>query len=186
MMYVSLQISESISTILRDYPEAQYIAQECLHQAKRFALEFAQFITLDYQKWKHRGHAKRDAWKMTAVCVRRIFEELYSERVIARDIYDQKDPDFTTAKYLWATWKAHGVMERYLRHQFYEHPSISAVLAHHLADNYVKPDDSHASKIKSLETTVKALQAKVDSLRVDLDKDKGAKNGKGKLVIGSG
>jgi len=24
-------------------------------------LELAQFITLDYQKWKHRGHAKKDA-----------------------------------------------------------------------------------------------------------------------------
>lgn len=186
MADVELQISESISTILKDYPEAQYIARECLHQAKRFALELAQFITLDYQKWKHRGHAKRDAWKMTAVCVRRIFEELYSERVIARDIYDQKDPDFTTAKYLWATWKAHGVMERYLRHQFYEHPSISAVLARHLADNYVKPDDSQAAKIKALEAAVKTLQSRYDSLRLDQDKDKSAKNGKGKLVIGSG
>jgi hypothetical protein len=58
MADVELQISESISTVLRKYPEAQYIAQECPHQAKRFALELAQFITLDYQKWKHRGHAK--------------------------------------------------------------------------------------------------------------------------------
>jgi hypothetical protein len=75
-----LQISESITTILQDKPEALYIARECLHQAKQFVLELAQFITLDYQKWKHRGHAKKEAWKMTSVCVRRIFEELYSER----------------------------------------------------------------------------------------------------------
>lgn len=119
---VELQIMESIGTILQDYPEAQYIAQECLHQAKRFELELCQFITLDFQKWKHRGHTKKDAWKMTAVCVRQIFEELYSERVVARDIYDQKDPEFTTAKYLWATWRAHAVMARYLRHQFTNTP----------------------------------------------------------------
>jgi hypothetical protein len=182
-----LQISESISTILHEYPEAQYIARECLHQAKRFALERCQFITLDFQKWKHRGHAKKDAWKMTAVCVRRIFEELYSERVIARDIYDQKDPDFTAAKYLWATWKAHAIMEKYLRHQFYEHPSISAMLAHHLADNYVKPDDTQGAKIKALESSIKTLQAKYDSLRVEHDKEKGAaKNFKGKATPGSG
>lgn len=190
---VELQIQESIYTILGELPEAQHIARECLHQAKRFALELCQFITLDFQKWKHRGHAKRDAWKMTAECVRRIFEELYSERVVARDVYDQRDPEFTTAKYLWATWKAHAVMEKYLRHQFYEHPSISAVLARHLADNYVKPDDSHGTKIKSLESQIKALetaqkslQSKYDALRVEQAKGKETKNWKGNPAAGTG
>lgn len=184
MADVELQLSESISTILREYPEALHIARECLHQAKRFALELCQFITLDFQKWKYRGHSKKDAWKMTAVCVRRIFEELYSERVIARDGYDQKDQEYTTARYLWATWKAHAVMEKYLRHQFYEHPSISAVLARQLAENYVKPDDTQGAKIKALETAVQKLQSKYDTLRTDNDKDK-QKNGKGKPGAGS-
>jgi hypothetical protein len=173
MSDVELQLQETITTVLGDFPEAQHIARECLHQAKRFALELCQFITLDFQKWKHRGHSKKDAWKMTAVCVRRIFEELYSERVVARDVYDQANPTFTTGKYLWATWKAHAVMARYLKHQFYEHPSISAVLARHLADNYVKPDDAQGTKIKSLEnqikhleTTQSTLQSKYDALRV--------------------
>jgi hypothetical protein len=134
---------------------------------------------------------------MTAVCVRRIFEELYSERVVARDVYDQGNPTFTTSKYLWATWKAHAVMGKYLRHQFYEHPSISAVLARHLADNYVKPDDSQGAKIKALEAKItqlesshKSLQSKYDSLRVGKDKEKEkdqdkAKDGKGKNWRGS-
>jgi hypothetical protein len=118
---------------------------------------------------------------MTAVCVWQIFEELYSERVVARDVYDQGDLSFTTGKYLWATWKAHSVMTKYLRHQFYEHPSISAVLARHLADNYVKPDDSQGAKIKALETQLKqleanhkTLQSQYDSLRVARDKEKEA------------
>jgi hypothetical protein len=173
MADVEFQIQETISSVLGPYTEAKHIAQECLHHSKRFALELTQFITSDYQKWRHRGHAQKDAWKMTSVCVRRIFEELYSERVVARDVYDQKDPDFTTAKYLWATWKAHAVMDKYLRHQFYEHPAISAVLARHLADNYVKPDDSQNSKIKvlesrvnSLDTSLSTLQSKYDTLRV--------------------
>jgi hypothetical protein len=86
--------------------------------------------------------------------------------IVARDIFDQKDPEFTTAKYLWATWRAHSVMQQYLKHQFYEHPSISAVLARHLADNYVKPDDAQASKIKALEAAIKSLQSKYDTMRV--------------------
>jgi hypothetical protein len=194
---VELQLQETISTVLGDYTEAQHIARECLHQSKRFALELCQFITMDFQKWTHRGHTKKDAWKMTSVCVRRIFEEMYSERVVARDVYDQGNPTFTAAKFLWATWKAHSVMERYLRHQFYEHPSISAVLARHLADNYVKPDDSQAQRIKSLENQVKALetnlkhlQSKYDTIRVAKDNaaknDNTAKNGRGAPIAGSG
>jgi hypothetical protein len=199
MADVELQIQETINTVLGDYSEAQHLARECLHQSKCFALELCQFISMDFQKWKHRGHSKKDAWKMTAVCVRRIFEELYSERVVARDIYDQGNPSFTTAKYLWATWRAHSVMSNYLRHQFYEHPSISAVLARHLADNYVKPDEAQATKIKaleekikSLESSVQTLQSKYDTIRVARDKEnqnkdqnKG-KNGKGQPVAGSG
>jgi hypothetical protein len=98
-------------------------------------------------------------------------------------------------------------MARYLKHQFYEHPSISAVLARHLADNYVKPDDAQGTKIKALENQLKnlestqsTLQSKYDSLRVAFNtmnsvllKDpdqkqptKQAKNWKGIPAPGSG
>lgn len=38
-----------------------------------------------------------------------VFESLHSERIVAKDILDQSDADFSTAKYLWATWKAHPI-----------------------------------------------------------------------------
>ncbi len=75
MSDVELQIQETINTVLEDYLEAQHIAWECPHQSKRLALELCQFITLGFQKWKHRDHSKRDACKMTAMCVRWIFKE---------------------------------------------------------------------------------------------------------------
>jgi hypothetical protein len=84
---------------------------------------------------------------MTAVSVCRVFEEMHSEWVVARDGYDQEDQEFSAAKFLWATFKAHTVMAKYLKHQFYEHPAIAAVLARHLADNYVKPDEGQDAKI---------------------------------------
>jgi hypothetical protein len=104
-------------------------------------------------------------------------QRVYSKRVVARDVHNQGYPAFTTAKYLWATWKAHAVMGKYLHHQFYEHPSISAVLARHLANNFLKPDDTQGTKIKSLESQIKvleraqkALQSKYDSLQMDWEK----------------
>ena len=99
---------------------------------------------------------------MTSVSVRRVFEEMHSERVVARDGYDQSDQEFSTAKFLWATFKAHSVMAKYLKHQFYEHPAIAAVLARHLADNYVKPDNTHEVRIKELEKSLAEMRKTVD------------------------
>jgi hypothetical protein len=82
-------------------------------------VDLCSFMSKDYFKWIARGHTNQDAWNMTSLCVHRVFEEIHSERVVARDIYDPNDLEFTTAKMLWATWKAHGVMETYLKHHFY-------------------------------------------------------------------
>ncbi len=180
MSDVEYQLETAIDSILTGLPEAKQIAKECLYKVKCFVSELCNFITNDYHKWKHRRHGKREAWKMTSVSVRRVFEEIHSERVVARDIYDQKNTEFTTAKFLWATWKAHVVMERCIKHQFYEHPAIAAVLAHHLADNYVKPDDALASKLTLLDKSHKALVVRVDSLAAKDKEGARAKNETGK------
>ncbi|MFN9981417.1 MAG: hypothetical protein ACK53Y_15940, partial [bacterium] len=75
------------------------------------------------------------------------------------------------------TWKAHAVMEQYLKHHFYEHPSISAVLARHLADNYMKPEITTSSQISTLENAVKSLTVCLDKITNKGDKgDKGDKD----------
>ncbi len=185
MADVEYQLESAIETVLAQHVEAKQLAKECLYKAKRFVSELCNFITQDYLKWKHRGHHKKDAWKMTSVSVRRVFEDIHSERVVARDIYDAADKEFTTAKFLWATWKAHVVMDRYIKHQFYEHPAIAAVLARHLADNYVKPDDAVTSRLTSMEKTLKTLVARVDTIAKDKGEAK-QKNekGKGGQVVG--
>ncbi len=106
---------------------------------------------------------------MTTVCVRRIFEEIHSQRVVARDILDVHDGDFSCAKFLWATWKAHETMSAYVRHQFYEHPSIAAVLARHLADNHVKPDEAVSSRVTSLDKAIKNINSRLDTIQSSLN-----------------
>jgi hypothetical protein len=106
---------------------------------------------------------------MTTVCVRQVFEEIHSQRVIARDILDVQDGDFSCANFLWATWKAHETMALYVRHQFYEHPLIAAVLTRHLADNHVKPDDSVPLKVVGLDKAVKNINARLDSVQSTAD-----------------
>lgn len=48
-------------------------------------------------------------------------------------------------------------MDKYIKHQFYEHPSMMAILARHLADNYIKLYDSLSSKIQLMKKNIKAL-----------------------------
>jgi hypothetical protein len=170
---ITVQVESAIDTILLDSLEARQIAMECLIESKRFIAELCHFISQDYSKWLHRGHSSKEAWKITSVCVRRVFESLHSERIVARDILDQTDPDFCTAKYLWATWKAHTVMSSYLKSRFYEHQSITAVISRHLADNFVKHDDKVGPRLavleKTMEKTTKSVQHMESTLK-DLER----------------
>jgi hypothetical protein len=126
---ITVQVESAINSILMAYPEAWQIAMECLIESKWFISELCHFISHTYSKWLHRGHSKKEAWKMTSVCVWHIFGALHSERIVARDILDQPDAEFSAAKYLWATWKANGVMADYLRSRFYKHQSIMVVIS---------------------------------------------------------
>jgi len=164
MTDVETQLSSAIDSVLEPYPDARTIASQCLFKAKHFVIDPCSFMSKDYFKWRARDHHKQDAWNMTSLYIRQIFEEIHTERVVARDIYDPNDLEFTTAKMLWATWKAHGVMEQYLKHHFYEHPSILAVLARHLADNYVKPEATPMAQVSALEKTITSLASRVDRL----------------------
>jgi hypothetical protein len=128
------------------------------------------FISDDFQKWKSWGHVKVDAWQVTSVCLQRIFEEIHAECIVAQDGYDHQNIEFTMACILWATWKAHMVMEKYLKHHIYDHLAVVAVLSSHLADNYVKPDDAVSSKVTHLEKSLKTLHSTVEHL-VSMNKE---------------
>jgi hypothetical protein len=55
-------------------------------------------------------------------------------------------------------------MEEYSCRNFYEHPSISAVIARHLAANHTKPDDTMESRIKKVEEKVAEQKRRFDQL----------------------
>jgi glycyl-tRNA synthetase beta subunit len=133
-------------------------------------------MSTEYAVWQQRGLGKREAWLIVCQIVRKIFEDLQSARISARSARDRRDIDFSTASFIYATLKCHGIMADYVKHQFHDHPAVSAVITRHLASNFVKPEVSGSGekKVAALSSKVDALEAKVQLLL----KDKNPKHNK--------
>lgn len=164
MKDVSSQLESNIDKVLRDYPDAKQMARDLLLNSKRFVIDLLNFMSQDYNSWKLRGYTKKEAWKMTCRSVHRILDDLQGARMTGRDAGDGYELDRMTATYIWATAKAHEIMDDYLKYQFFEHPAIAAVLARHLAASAVLPDDSLPTKLSALETKLNKLSSKVDGI----------------------
>jgi hypothetical protein len=160
---VSYQIDSMIKKVLNDHLEAHQLAIDCVTASKRFAIDLISFMSQEYSTWQQRGFTKKGAWQIVCQIVRRIFEDMQSARISARNVQDLEHVDFTTASFLYATLKCHEIMEGYVKHQFHAHPHVSSVIARHLASNFVKPDQSQEAKYLALETKVNALATKIDS-----------------------
>jgi hypothetical protein len=112
---VDAQFSNAIASTFDSYPEARDLSLELLYRAKKFALDLCNFIQRDFDFWKHKGYTKREAWDLTCLSVRRIFEYIHVVRVVGRGSRDTKNPVLTATQVLWATLRAHIVMEEYSR-----------------------------------------------------------------------
>jgi hypothetical protein len=121
-------------------------------------------MSQDYSFWLAKGYFKASSWEITCCSVRCLYEDIHQVRIIARDVRDLEYPASTTALVLWATLRTHVVMEEYTRRNFYEPPSILAVIARHLAANHTKPDDSIEARMKKLEDKFAKQKRRIDSL----------------------
>ena len=163
---VDSQLTAEINTAFADSFEASGLARECLFRSKRFISDLCHFITTDFEFWSGRGYARIDAWSLVCQSLRRIFEDIHSERVYGRHVKSGND-ELTAAKYVWAVCKAHQVMKDYSKRNFYEHPSVSAVVARHLASNHMKPNDDSkvlSTQVKRCESSINDMIRKFDAL----------------------
>jgi hypothetical protein len=159
---VSYQIDSSIKKVFTDHLEARQLAIDCVTASKRFAIDLISFMSQEYATWQQRGFPKKEAWRIVCQIVRRIFEDLQSARISARNVQDLEDVDFTTASFLYATLKCHEIMEGYVKHQFHAHPHVSSVITRHLAANFVKPEQSQEAQIAALWVKVDSHESKIN------------------------
>jgi hypothetical protein len=161
---VDLQLCNAISATFDTYPKARDLALELLYQSKKFALDLCNFIQRNFDFWRHKGYKASEAWELTCLSVRRIFEDIHVVRVVGRDCQDIKNPQATATQIDWATIRSHTVMDEYMRRNFFERPSISAVIARHLASHHIRPDAALGDRVNRLETALNKLMVKVDNI----------------------
>ena len=163
---IDTQFSQAIASNLEDYPEARQLATECLYRSKKFATDICNYLSHERAFWVDKGYSEKHAHELACTSVRRIVEDIYIVRVVARDSRDLEDPHYSCALILWATFRAHKVMEEYTRRHVKEHPSISAVIARHLATHHAKPSKNDGPSLND----VKKLEQRIDALQKILDR----------------
>ncbi len=164
LINLDTQLNSAISVAFRDLPDAAALAKELLYRSKKFVTDLSNFISQDFNFWRAKGYDKKSSWELTCCSVRRLYEDIHQVRIIARDVRDLDDMGATTSLILWATLRSHKVMEDYTRRNFYEHPSISAVIARHLAANHTKPDDALELRVRKLEDRLQDYSRRFDQL----------------------
>ena len=123
------------------------------------------------------------AWTLTCSFVKRIFQEIAHERVIARDGMDMGDQWGTSAKFLFATLKAHSVMGEFMCVSIKDHPSISSEMVKFVCYSQPTADSTELlSRISGVESLQRADQSNISKLETRLKKMESWKGDSDKLL----
>ena len=107
--------------------KAQILAQDLLVDSFTMSETLYSFISSSYEDTMHSGRFESEqAWALTCSFVKRIFTEIGYARVVARDGINVNNPWRTAGIFVFATLKAHVIMNEFMRLSIRDHPSISS------------------------------------------------------------
>jgi hypothetical protein len=158
--------------------EAQILAEDLLMDSFAMSDALYTFISTLYEDTMHsRKFTKEQAWSLTSSFVKRIFTELGYVCVIARDGMNMDNPWSTAATFLFATLKAHVIMQDFMRLSIKDHPSISSKMVKFVC--YSRPAEdatdllSHLSGVESLQQADQSNISRIDGRVKKLESWKG-------------
>jgi hypothetical protein len=103
--------------------EAQVLAKDLLVDSFAMSDALYTFISTSYEDTMHSWKfTKEQAWSLTSSFVKRIFIELGYVCVIVQDGMNLDNPWSTAATFLFATLKAHVIMQDFMRLSIKDHP----------------------------------------------------------------
>lgn len=151
---------------------AQVLAKDLLMDSYSMSEALYTFISTSYEDTMHSGKFdSTQAWKLTCSFVKRIFQEIAIERVIARDGIDVGDPWATAARFLFATLKAHKVMDEFMKLSIKDHPSVSSEMVKFVCYSQPANDASELlSRLAGVESLQRADQSNISKIESRLKK----------------
>ena len=157
---IRAQLSGQAQLLAKDLLMDSYSMSDCLYT----------FISTSFEDTMHSGRFDQDqAWTLTCSFVKRIFQEISLERVIARDGIDVDDHWATSAKFLFATLKAHSVMSESMKLSIKDHPSISSEMVKFVCYSQPSTDSTELlSRISGLESMQRADQSNISKIETRL------------------
>ena len=163
---------------------AQILAKDMLTDSYAMADAMYNFITSSYEDTMNAGKFDgKQAWTLTCSFVKRVFQELSYERVMARDGIHVDDPWTTSANFLFATMKAHAVMGEFMKLAIKDHPSISSEMVKFVCYSQPTADTSEVlTRLHSVETLQRADQSNISKLETRLKKVETWKSDSDKLL----
>ena len=125
-----------------------------------------QFISTSFEDIMHSDKFDEvQAWSLTCRFVKRIFMEIGDVRVIARHGIDTEDKWTTAARFLFATLKAHEIMDSFMRLNIKDHPSISSEMVKFICYSQPSSDASNLmNRLGNLETLQRGDQSAISKL----------------------
>jgi hypothetical protein len=135
---------------------AQLLAKDLLMDSYSMSDALYTFISTSFADTRSSNKfSDEQCWVLTSSFVKRIFQELGYVRVMARDSVNISDPWSTSATFLFATLRAHVIMQEFMRLSIKDHPSISSEMVKFVC--YAQPAQG-ASALLSRMSATEALQ----------------------------
>ena len=111
------------------------MAEACLLHSELFVVALLEYYSKVYKELQTGGYDSDSAWLLSCKLIRRVFDRIGDVWISARDAKMRAADSSTTALIMYATLRAHDVMDEFIKACFENHPTIASEYVKYLARN---------------------------------------------------
>jgi hypothetical protein len=140
LLRVVTTLEDNIRDVFHGFEQGRCVVSEMLSLARTHWSQMEWIIDTFYVEFLVTG-TEKDAWKLTSLIAKTVFESVHQARAIGLDLSDLVSPSKRSAKVMWASLQAHRVMRTFINANFRNDPHIVPVIVLHLLENRVGRQD---------------------------------------------
>lgn len=117
-------LEENVREVFRGFEQGRCVANEMLSLSRSHWSQIERMIDNFYGEFAVTS-SEKDAWKLTSLIAKTVFEAVHQARAIGSDLSDILSPSKRAAKVMWATLQAHRVMRTFIDADFRNDPRLA-------------------------------------------------------------